>query len=171
MTTSYAGRAFRNAFWALLVVGSLTTACKKSGGTDTVDPRDQYVGTYTGTSRRVYYAGTDAFIGPVPGTTTTNITKGTNADEIMIETTVAFNGGYTGGYTLKVTAKMSDANFTVTDKTTDQLELPNGNVASDYTAAGAFDVATKQFAYSSTARGLRNGTQYSRTDDITGQLK
>jgi hypothetical protein len=49
MATSYAIRSFRNALLAIVLVASLTTACKKSGiGGGDVDPRDQYVGTYDG---------------------------------------------------------------------------------------------------------------------------
>lgn len=171
MPTAYAVQSVRNAFLALLIVGSLTTACKKSGGADAVDPRDQYVGTYTGTSRRTLYVSADIFQGPIPGVSTTTITKGSNSKEIYIETTVVNNGGFTGGYTLKVTAELDGTNFTVIDKTTDQIELPSGKVDSDYTATGVFDTNTKQFGYSSTARALRNGAQYSRTDEMTSTLK
>ncbi|WP_460938406.1 hypothetical protein [Spirosoma humi] len=171
MITTYAVRSLRNTFLALVILGSLTTACKKSGGADAVDPRDQYVGTYTGTSRRTLYVSADIFQGPIPGESTTTITKASNSKEIYIETTVANNGGFTGGYTLKVTAELDGANFTVIDKATDQIELPSGKVDSDYAATGAFDVSNKQFGYSSTARALRNGAQYSRTDEVTGVKK
>jgi hypothetical protein len=171
MATAYAVRSLRNTIFALMILGSLTTACKKSGGADAVDPRDQYVGTYTGTARRTFYVSADIFQGPIPGVSTTTITKGSNSKEIYIETTVVNNGGFTGGYTLKVTGELNGANFTVIDKSSDQIELPSGKVDSDYTATGVFDTSTKQFVYSSTARALRNGAQYSRTDEITSTLK
>lgn len=171
MSTAYAIPSLRNAFLTLLILGSLTTACKKSGGADAVDPRDQYVGVYNGDSRRTLYFVADIFQGPIPGVATTTITKGSNSKEIYIETTVVNNGGFTGGYSLRVTAEVDGANFTVIDKSTDQIELPNGKVDSDYTATGTFDTSKKQFVYSSTARALRNGAQYSRTDEITSTMK
>ncbi|HLL97214.1 MAG TPA: hypothetical protein VK404_19730 [Spirosoma sp.] len=172
MATPYAIRPVCSALLALALIASLTTACKKSvfGGAD-VDPRDQYVGTYNGTSRRTYYVSADIFQGPIPGTATTNITKSSNAGEIYIENTVVFNGGFTGGYTVRVTATLDGPNFTVIDKRADQIDLPNGKVTSDYAASGTFDAATKQIVYSATARALRNGAQYSRTDEITNTRK
>ncbi|GAB3736309.1 hypothetical protein [Spirosoma lituiforme] len=171
MSTTYAVPSLRNAFLTLLILGSLTTACKKSGGADAVDPRDQYVGTYVGDSRRTIYVVADILQGPIPGVATTTITKGSNSKELYIETTVANNGGFTGGYTLRVTAEVDESTFTVIDKSTDQIELPSGKIDSDYTATGAFDTSKKQFVYSATARALRNGAQYSRTDEITSTLK
>lgn len=171
MATYTAAQSLRTTFLALFVIGSLTTSCKKSDVTADVDPRDQYVGTYAGTSRRTYYVSADIFQGPMPGASTTTITKASNPKEIYIENTVAFNGGFTGGYTVKVTAELKGTNFTVIDKSTDQIELPSGKVDSDYTATGVFDTSTKQMVYSSTARALRNGAQYSRTDETTSTLK
>jgi hypothetical protein len=172
MATTFATRPFRSAVLALALIASLTTACKKSGlGGADVDPRDQYVGKYDGTSRRTYYVSADIFQGPIPGTSTTNVTKSSNPGEIYIENTVVFNGGYTGGYTVRVTATLDGPNFTVIDKQADQLELLNGKVTSDYAATGTFDAATKQFVYSATARALRNGAQYTRTDEITNTRK
>lgn len=171
MATHYAVRSLRNTFLALVAIGSLTTACKKSDGTADVDPRDQFVGTYAGTTRRTFYVSADIFQGPMPGASTTTVTKASNPKEIYIENTIVFNGGFTGGYTVKATAELDGTNFTVIDKTTDQIDLPSGSVASDYTATGVFDTSTKQIVYSSTARALRNGAQYSRTDETTGTLK
>ena len=171
MATSNAVRSSRNALFALLVISSITTACKKSGSGADVDPRDQYVGSYTGTSRRTFYVSADIFQGPIPGASTITVTKASDAKQIYIETTVVFNGGFTGGYSLKVTAELDGSNFSVIDKTTDQIALPSGSVDSDYTATGVFDASTKQMVYSATARALRNGAQYSRTDEITNTLK
>ena len=172
MATPFAIRPVFSALLALALIASLTTACKKSvfGGAD-VDPRDQYVGTYDGTSRRTYYVSADIFQGPIPGTSTTTVTKSSNPGEIYIENKVVFNGGYSGGYTVKVTATLDGANFTVIDKRADQIDLLNGKVDSDYAASGTFDAATKQFVYSATARALRNGAQYTRTDEVTNTRK
>ncbi len=171
MVTHCTNRSLYYTLLALFAIGSLTTACKKSGGADAVDPRDQYVGTYAGTARRTYYVSADIFQGPIPGAATTTITKASNAKEIYIENTVVFNAGFTGGYSVKVTATVDGSTFTVIDKSSDQIELPSGKVDSDYTATGVFDVNTKQMVYSSIGRALRNGAQYSRTDEITGTKK
>ncbi|AUD04400.1 hypothetical protein [Spirosoma pollinicola] len=171
MVPHNAVRSLRTIVLVLFVIGSLTTACKKSGGADDVDPRDQYAGTYVGTSRRTFYVSADIFQGPIPGVSTTTVTKASNPKEIYIENTVVFNGGFTGGYTVKVTAELDGSTFTVIDKSTDQIDLPSGKVDSDYTATGVFDTSTKQIVYSSTARALRNGAQYSRTDETTSTLK
>ena len=172
MATHYAIRSVRKALLAVALIVSVTTGCKKSGlGGADVDPRDQYLGTYAGTSRRTLYVSADIFQGPIPGTSTTTISKSLNANEVYIENTVVYNGGFTGGYTVKVTATLDGTNFTVIDKRTDQIDLPNGKVDSDYAATGVFDANTKQIVYSSTARALRNGAQYSRTDEITSTKK
>ena len=171
MTIPYAVRSLRTSLLALLIIGSLTTACKKSGGVDDVDPRDQYVGVYEGNSRRTLYVSADIFQGPIPGAATTTITKASNPKEIYIENTVVFNGGFSGGYTTRVTAELDGVNFTVIDKSSDEITLPSGKVTSDYTATGLFDLSTKQFVYTSRARALRNGAEYSRTDEVFSTMK
>lgn len=175
MATPYA-RQVRSILLISALIGSLTTACKKSGigGGPDVDPRDQYVGTYAGTARRTLYVSADIFQGPIPGTSTTTITKSANAGEIYIENTVVFNGGFTGGYTLKVTATVDAANgtnFTVIDKQSDQIDLPSGKVDAAYTATAVFDPKTNQVVYTATARARRNGAEYSRTDEVTSTRK
>ncbi|GAB4022529.1 hypothetical protein [Spirosoma koreense] len=169
MFKSYAVRSLRNLLLAALFISGLTTACKKSGGSDpTVDPRDQYVGTYTGTYRNTIYIVADIFGSPRAGDATATITKGSNAKEIYIELVTA--GDITGDRNLKVTAELDGVNFTVIDKNTDTIPIGNP-VGSDYTASGVFDPNTKTFSYSSVANGLRNGAQYKQTYEVVATKK
>lgn len=164
MATLSAVRSFQTVLLMALLAGFLTTGCKKSAGSE-VDPRDQYVGTYTGTYRITIYFSADIF-SITPGTASINVTKASSANEVYIETT------YDGNYKEKVTADITDANFTVIDKTTDQIVFSSTNkVDTDYKATGSFNVATKAMAYSATARGLRNGAEYTKTYEITGTMK
>ncbi|UFH53857.1 hypothetical protein [Spirosoma sp. KNUC1025] len=166
MAISYAVRTFRNLFIIALAVSSLTTACKKSGGSDPeIDPRDQYVGTYAGTYRNTIYIVADIFGEPRSGTARINVTKGSNPKEIYIE--LVTTGDINGDRTLKVTAELDGVNYTVIDKNTDSIPIGNP-VTSDYTASGVFDPNTKQFTYASVANALRNGAQYKQTYEILG---
>jgi hypothetical protein len=166
MATSHAVRSFRNLLIAALLIGGLTTACKKSGGSDPdIDPRDQYVGTYSGTYRNTIYIVEDIFGEPKAGTSTITISKGSNPKEIYIEVVTA--GDRMGDKKLQVTAELDGVNFTVIDKNTDTIPIGNP-VTSDYTASGVFDPNTKQASYSSVARALRNGAQYRQTYEVLG---
>lgn len=169
MTTSYAVRSFRNLLIAALIITGLTTSCKKSGGSDPdIDPRDQYVGTYTGTYRNTIYIVEDIFGEPRAGASTITVTKGSNPKEIYVEVVTA--GDRAGDKTTKVTAELNGVNFTVIDKNTDTIPIGNP-VSSDYTASGVFDPNTKQASYSSVARALRNGAQYRQTYEVVGTKK
>lgn len=165
MATPYFIRSLRTLFLAVLVVGGLATSCKKSGGSDPeIDPRDQYVGTYTGTYRNSIYLVEDLYDEPKSGTATAAITKGSNAKEIYIEIITA--GDRTGDKKLTVTAELSGVNYTVIDKNTDVIPLPRPLSSDDYNATGVFDPNTKQFSFASVARAIRNGAQYRQTYDI-----
>lgn len=169
MATSNFVYSFRTLLLALLVVGGLMTSCKKSGGSDPeIDPRDQYVGTYTGTYRNTIYVVEDIVSGPKAGTATTTITKGSNPKEIYLE--IVTVGDINGDKKLNVTADLDGVNFAVIDKNTDVIPLPRP-LDSDYTASGVFDPSTKLFSYSSVARAVRNGAQYRQTYEITGTKK
>ncbi|WP_420148311.1 hypothetical protein [Spirosoma sp.] len=164
MAHSYVGRSIRNLLLSVLAIASLTTACKKSGGTDAeIDPRDQYVGTYAGTYRNTLYIVADIFGEPRSGTATATITKGSNPKEIYIELKTA--GDLTGDRSMKVTAELDGVNFKVIDKNTDAIPIGNP-ITSDYTASGVFDPNSKQFSYASVANALRNGAQYKQTYEV-----
>lgn len=169
MATSYGVRSFRQLLIAVLVISGLTTACKKSGGSDPdIDPRDQYVGTYTGTYRNTIYLVEDMYDEPKAGTATVVITKGSNPKEIYVEILTA--GDRTGNRTLKVTAELNGVNYTIIDKNTDVIPLPRP-ADSDYSATGVFESNTNQFSYASVARAVRNGLQIRQTYEILGTKK
>jgi len=169
MAKSYAVRSFCNLLIAIVLVSGLTTACKKSGGSDPdIDPRDQYVATYTGTYRNSIYLVEDLYDEPRAGTSTITVTKGSNPKEIYIEILTA--GDRTGDRNLKVTAELDGVNFTVIDKNADTIPLPRP-ADSDYSASGVFDPNTKQISYASVARAVRNGLQIRQTYEIVGTRK
>lgn len=169
MAKSYTVRSFRQLLLVMLVIGGLTTACKKSGGSDPdIDLRDQYVGTYVGTYRNSIYNVEDLYDEPRAGTATATITKGSNPKEIYIQ--LVTTGDRTGDRTLNVTADLDGVNFAVIDKNTDTIPLPRP-ADSDYSATGVFDPSTKLFSYSSVARATRNGAQYKQTYEIVATKK
>lgn len=167
MTTTYSIRFTRFALLALLVIGSLLTSCKKSGGTDPdIDPRDQIVGTYTGGFSIVITAGT--FVGNAEtGTSVTTVTKSASPKQIIVENNYA-----NGGYIEKVTAELqSDGSYLVNDKKTDQITALGKTLASDYTGTAVFDVSQSTFAYTATARTMETGTEVKRVNVLTGTKK
>ncbi|GAB4050931.1 hypothetical protein GCM10028810_47220 [Spirosoma litoris] len=163
MATSFAVRPFRNALFLVLAIALLTTSCKKSGGADGVDPRDQYVGTYVGGFQTSFTVG-GVESAPESGTATITITKGSNAKEIYIETTVP------RPTTLKVTAQLDDTGkaFTVIDRTQDQMSVLNKTFTGDFTATGVFD--NNQIAITTTTETVQGG-RISRYESITGTKK
>ena len=83
MATHYAVRSFCTTLIALLAIGFLATSCKKNGGTDEVDPRDQYLGVYTGNYRSTLYINnTLPASDPEVGTVQITVTKAQAADQI-----------------------------------------------------------------------------------------
>ena len=174
MAIPYALRSVRNTLLAIALIGSLTTACKKSGiGGGDVDPRDQYVGTYEGGEKG--YQSTITF-GTFPtdetGPATIAVTKGANASEIYVDISSK----------PRMTAKLDEAsltNFSVIDKSSDQINLViNGKqytFNSSYSATGVFgkDQATgKQTVVINTTAGtVQSGTTVRRTETIVGTRK
>ncbi|GAB3032890.1 hypothetical protein [Spirosoma pulveris] len=160
MATSYAVRSFRNSILALAFLGLLTTACKKSGGVDDVDPRDQYIGTYEGGYQSVIRFG-GAELKPETGTTTVTVTKSSNAKEIYID--------IKGNRPYQVTAELNGASFNVIDRTQDQIYVQGTTFTGNYSATGVFD--KNQFAMSTTTETLQGGTVISRAESIMGVKK
>lgn len=170
MATPNAVLSIRNLLIALLVVGSFTTACKKSGGSGSdVDPRDQYVGTYDGGDRgyqSVITLGTLA-LNPEYGATTVVVTKSANPNEIYIEAP---------SQSLKVTAELTGSTFTVIDKTSGQIFVPPTNTYTGaYKATGVFgkDQASGKnaFVLTATTELLKDGTTIKRVETYNGTLK
>jgi hypothetical protein len=163
MATLNAVQSFRNIIVTLLVVSSLTTACKKSGEGPDVDPRDQYVGTYEGGVSTSLNAG--GFEGaPQTGSATIVITKGSGNKELYIDATLSL-GRPTP---FKVTAELNGANFTVIDRKRDQMNVLGKTVDGDFTATGVFE--NNQIAISTTTETVQGG-KVTRYEAITGTKK
>jgi hypothetical protein len=162
MATHYAVRSVRNLLLALVVIGSLTTACKKSGGGTDVDPRDQYVGKYEGGFQvGINLGGID--LKPESGTAVVTVTKASNAGEIYLETV------YNSSYTEKVTAELKGATFTVIDRTKDVITVNTTQIQGDYSATGVFD--KNQVAINATTEARTAGGVVRRTGAVTGTKK
>ena len=165
MATLCAVRLLRLSFLVLLI-GSLTTACKKSGGTDDVDPRDQYVGTYVGSDKAyqsVITVGTIPF-NPEYGTTNLTVSKGSNPKEIYIEDSKL---------SLKVTAELDGVNFTVTDKNSGQIFVPPSNTyTGPYTATGVLGKEQASgknvIVLTAVTEALKNGTTIRKVETFNG---
>lgn len=171
MATSHAVRSLRNLFVLTLVVGSLTTACKRSGSGSDVDPRDQYVGVYEGSDGA--YNSTIT-IGTFPtterGATSITITKSANPKEIYLAIT---------NRAMTLTAELNGTDFTVVDRTSDKMTINiNGqqNVFDgSFTATGTFGkdpVSGKDvIAINAVTEAQQLGTTIRRTESINGIRK
>lgn len=171
MATLNAVRSLRKLFVFTLVVGSLTTACKQSGSGSDVDPRDQYVGVYEGGDGA--YNSTIT-IGTFPiterGSTTITVTKSANPKEVYLDIS---------NRPMKVTAELNGANFTVVDRTSDQLTINvNGQrnvLDGNFSATGTFgtDQASGKDAIviNAVTETLQLGTTIRRTEAINGTRK
>lgn len=166
MNTQHTFRSVRTLLIVASVVGSLTTACKKSSSDPDVDPRDQYVGTYNGGDRGYQSIIT---IGSIPlnaeyGAASIIVSKGSGSKEIYIEAPQQ---------SLKVTAELNGTNFTVIDKSSSQIFIPpNNTYTGSYQATGVFgvDQATGKnaIAVNATTQTLEKGTSITRTETYTG---
>ncbi|GAB3543440.1 hypothetical protein [Spirosoma fluminis] len=165
MATRNAVQSLRNLLVALLVVGSLTTACKKSGGSDPdVDPRDQYVGSYEGGYQATIRIADGDGLDPESGTAVITVSKSTVAKQLYLD--ILFNNTTKE----RLTAELTDGtSFTIIDKTQDQISINNTKIDATYTATGAFDKT--QVAISTAAQGLRGGVKYAKYGSITGTKK
>lgn len=164
---------FCNLLIAVLLIGSFATACKKSGGSGPeIDPRDQYVGTYEGGEgayNSVITIGTLA-LSPEKGPASITVTKSANPKEIYIDI---------ANRPPKLTAELNGANFTVIDRTSDQITLVvNGQrnvIDGNYTATGVFgkDQASGKDAIviTATTEALQSGTTIKRVESINGTRK
>lgn len=171
MAIPKAVRFLRSFFVFTLVVGSLTTACKKSGSSSDVDPRDQYIGVYEGGNGA--YTSTIT-IGTLPvsetGVTAITVTKSANPKEIYLNIT---------NRAMTLTAELNGADFTVVDRTTDQMTINiNGQqnvLEGNFTATGTFgkdQVSGKDvIAINAVTETLRTGTTIRRTESINGTRK
>lgn len=164
MTTPYAVRSLRASLLALLLIGSLVTACKKSGGVDAVDPRDQYVGTYDGGYQASTLVNNSLETNRESGTAKITVSKAQTMNQLYLE--LLFNGVAKQN----VTIELSEKSFTVIDKQTESLVFDGKTYASaKYTATGQF--VDKTIVMNTTVETLQSGITLSRQGSITGTMK
>lgn len=164
MATAYAIRSVRNALLAIVLIGSLTTACKKSGigGVD-VDPRDQYVGTYDGGYQVSTLVNSSFESNRESGKITVTVTKSEVANQFYLD--LLFNG-VTGQ---KLTAELAGNAFTVIDKQSETLTFDGKTYTAKYTATGQF--TEKVITVNTVTETLQSGVTLSRRGDISGTKK
>ncbi|WP_020602464.1 hypothetical protein [Spirosoma spitsbergense] len=164
MTIPYAVRSLRTSLLALLIIGSLTTACKKSGGVDGVDPRDQYVGVYDGGYQASTLVNNSLESNRESGTVKITVSKAQAMNQLYLE--LFFNNATKQN----VTAELSEKTFTVIDKQTESLVFDGKTYANaKYTATGQF--IDKTIVMNTTTETLQSGVTLSRQGSITGTMK
>ncbi|MFD2574202.1 hypothetical protein ACFSUS_26440 [Spirosoma soli] len=167
MATRNAVQSLLNLLIALLVVGSLTTACKKSGGPDSdIDPRDQYVGVYDGSYTSTTYINNSLPASdPEPGIVQITVTKAQTAKQMYLE--LLFNN------TTKqnLTAELTDSTFIVIDKKSEPLAFGGKTYDAQYTAQGQFVRKDNKITLNTTAETLQLGVTLTKRGDITGTKK
>lgn len=164
MASAYAIRSFRSALLAVVVLASLTTACKKSGiGGGDVDPRDQYVGVYDGGYQASNFLNNSLESKRESGTVTVTITKSEVIGQFYID--MLFNNTSSQ----KLTAELTDNTFRVIDKQSEPLVYDGTTYTANYTATGQF--AEKDFLLNTVAETLQAGQTLSRRGSITATKK
>lgn len=164
MIIPYAVRSLRTSLLALLIIGSLTTACKKSGGVDGVDPRDQYVGVYDGGYQTSTLVNNSLETNRESGTVKITVSKAQATNQLYLE--LLFNGVTKQN----VTAELSEKAFSVIDKQTESLVF-DGKTYSNaaYKATGQF--VDKTIVINTTTEILQSGITLSKQGSITGTMK
>lgn len=167
MAIPYTIRQVRNALLAIAIISSLTTGCKKSGiGGADVDPRDQYVGVYSGGyTSTTYINNALPATPPEAGTVQVTVTKAQTGNQVYIE--LLFNGSAKQ----TMTAELTDATFTVIDKQSEPLAFGGKTYDAKYTAQGQFVVNDKAFTLNTVAETLQLGVTLTKRGDITGTKK
>lgn len=166
MATVNAVRSLRNTILALVILGSLTTACKKSGGADAVDPRDQYVGVYDGDYKSTTYINNSLQASdPEAGKVQITVSKAQTANQVYLE--LLFNS--TTKQTL--TAELVDATYTIIDKQSEPLVFGGKSYDAAYTAQGQFVVQDKAITLNTKTETLQLGVTLTKRGDITGVKK
>ncbi|GAB2580193.1 hypothetical protein [Spirosoma areae] len=164
MATRNATLSFRSTLLALLIIGSLVTACKKSGGVDGVDPRDQYVGIYNGGYQASTLVNNSLETGRETGNVQITVTKAQSGNQLYLE--LLFNG--LAKQTM--TAELTETSFAVIDKQSEPLVFDGKTYAdAKYTAKGQF--VEKTIVINTTTETLQSGITLSRQGSISGTLK
>lgn len=165
MAPAYAIRSFRNALLAVVILASLTTACKKSGiGGGDVDPRDQYVGVYEGGYQASNLINNSLESSRESGTLTVTITKSEVANQFYID--LLFNNASSQ----KLTAEMTNNTFTVIDKQSETLVF-DGNTYPNATYSATGQFVEKDFLLNTVTQTLQSGVTLSRRGSITATKK
>ncbi len=138
------------------------TACKRVGTEANVDPREQYVGTYSGGYQAIIKIGSSE-LDPESGNVTINVTKSSNPKEIYLEMVFA-------QVTEKVTAELNGADFTIIDKKSEAFSVNNTKIDAQYTATGKF-INNKEIVIQTQAGAIRGGVQYVKSGSISGTRK
>ncbi|GAB3955352.1 hypothetical protein GCM10028805_42730 [Spirosoma harenae] len=164
MATYYAFRSFRSTFIALIAIGCLVTSCKNMGGGDNVDPREQYLGVYDGGYQASTLVNNSYESRRESGTIQVTVSKAQNANQVTLD--LVFNGSTKQ----TMTAELSNATFTIVDKSTEALTF-DGKTINDakYTAQGQF--VDKTIVINTTTETLQSGLTISRLGNISGTLK
>ena len=164
MAIDYGIRSVRNALLAIVLIGSLTTACKKSGlGGADVDPRNQYVGTYEGGYQTATLVNNSLESNRESGKITITVTKSETANQFYLD--LLFNGVTNQ----KLTAELVGNAFTVIDKQSETLSFDGKSYTAKYTATGQF--TEKVITVNTVTETLQSGVTLSRRGDISGTKK
>ncbi len=164
MAIPYATRSIRTVLLVTALIGSLTTACKKSGlGGADVDPRDQYVGAYEGGYQAASTVNNALPYDEESGTITINVLKSQVANQLYIE--LVFNG--TNKQNL--TAELVNTEFKVIDKQNEPIKFNGRNFDGQYSATGQF--VEKAITINTVTETLQSGVTLTRRGSISGTRK
>lgn len=164
MAIPYTIRQVRNALLAIALIGSLTTACKKSGiGGADVDPRDQYVGVYSGGYQAASTVNNALPYDEETGTMGITVSKSQVANQLYIE--LVFNGVIKQN----LTAELTNNEFKVIDKQSEPIKFNGKNYDGQYSATGQF--VEKAVTINTVAETLQSGVTLTRRGNISGTKK
>ncbi len=159
----------RNFFYCILLLGALMGSCKPGeNGTEVeIDPRDQYIGSYTGG-----YTG-QTTSGPFPlnifsGPAVIEVTKAPAVKEMLI--TITYNKGIQFENSEKLTAELVDNKFTIIDKTKEPVTVGPTTYELPYKATGEFTIKN-EFVMVTSAEIVRDGTTLKKVASVTGAKK
>jgi hypothetical protein len=164
MTTKPYLVSFFNAFIALLVIGSLVAGCKRLGSESDVDPREQYLGTYTGGAQITTNVGGFEYT-PESATVVVTVTKAANDNEVYLDKN--YNNG---AYTERVTAQLSGTTFKIIDKTRGIVRVNAiTQVEGDYSSQGVLQNNT--IAMTSVTEARQSGAVVRLVESLNASRK
>jgi hypothetical protein len=156
--------SFRNTFIALFVIGSLATGCKRLGSESDVDPREQYLGTYSGGAQISTNVGGVEYT-PESHTIVITVTKAANGNEVYLDKNYD-----NGGYTERVTAQLTGSTFKIIDKTRGIIRLNAiTQVEGDYSSQGVLE--NNQIAMTSVTEARQSGAVVRLAESVNATRK